>query len=335
MRVAWFLLLPVLLAGGEPPASSAPPPALAPTVLVCTWVGGSGDQWIQEVGFAGDGSIVAKGGVEGGKGKGFAVGYSADGAKCLGIVGDANVPSSGQKGDRWANSGTTVSDPATSSTLTIGYKQVAGLLQQPYLTSSLGWKWWGWTEAQAGSLRADSRGVRLHVMPGGRFLAKCWTDGGNSILIKDPRDLAKPNPATQATTIKKDAGGSASILIVGDARTGEPLHGTFMKHRPQAEGFDTWGRIYIAQMTPTGKDAWMLGGGGFCILDRDLMRAELNASVGCDQLLCLAVQGNLLVLGGVIGESTTVSAGALKVKNPAQPKPGGGADGFLMVIKLW
>ena len=322
---------------------AGPAPALAPALVTLTCVGGTGDQYVSEVGFLPDGTIY-------GRGTGFTVGYSKDGTKCLGIQGDPNTPSTQRRGALWANKGSSIN--VGNITLTIGYRQVHAILQQPFIKSSAGWSWWGWSheEAKKRELMADSRGVAIHPLPGSRFLAKCWCDGGNTVLEKDPRDLDKPNPAL-ANPYNRSAAGSASLYIIGDARTGEPLHATWMIHRPQAEAVDAYGRVYISQQAqrkfgPVHKDSLGLGGGaGISIFNPTLSQCLFSATLGGDTSYAVAVRENMLVVGGSIGQARKDKEGRaegvendpakLPVRNPAQSRPGGGEDGFLAILRLW
>jgi hypothetical protein len=328
----WLCLsMSPLLQATKSEKGATPEMPLAPQLVTLAVVGGAADQWIQEVGFLPDGKIYGKSG--GGQ---FTVLYSANGAKCLGLSGDLNAPSSGPQGEVWANGGSTTKS-STGSTLTIGFKQVGKNLQQPYLFSKNGWRWWDWNEKDAGSLRADSRGVRVHFLPGGRFLAKCWTDGGNSTLTRDPRDVSKPNPATNNAAVMKGAGGSATLYVLGDEKTGLPICGTFMKHRPQAEAFDESGRIYVAQpvgdQAKDGPKGFDFGGdAGFCVLDPSLSRVLFTTTLGPGRANAIAVHNGICVVGGGVPAD---GAGSFQQRNPAQPKPGGGQDGFLAIIRLW
>jgi predicted component of type VI protein secretion system len=322
---------------------AGPAPSLAPALVTLTCIGGAGDQYINEVGFLPDGTVY-------GRGTGFMVGYSKDGTKCLGIQGDPNTPGTQRRGSLWANKGSSIN--AGNTTLTIGYRQVHAILQQPFIKSSAGWSWWGWSqeEAKKRELMADSRGVAVYPLPGGRFLAKCWCDGGNTVLERDPRDLDKPNPAL-ANPYNRSAAGSASLYIIGDARTGEPLHATWMIHRPQAEAVDAYGRVYVAQQAqrkfgPVHKDSLGLGGGaGISVFNPALSQCLFSATLGGDMCYALAVRENMLVIGGSIGQARKDKEGKvegvendpakLPVRNPAQSKPGGGEDGFLAILRLW
>jgi hypothetical protein len=308
-------------------------PKLRPEVLALTWVGGKGGQWIQEVGFSADGTIYGKSGTDPKTApRGFVVHYAVDG-KFLDVRGDVNTPSGGRKGEKWTG-GVNVKDAESGIGLEIGYKQVGKNLQQPYLRSSAGWKWWGWGGGEAGErkLMADSRGVRVHILPGGLFRSKCWCDGGNTTLSRDPLDLAKGNSYSQ--------GGKGTLYMIGDLKTGTPLFGTWCGFRPQAEAVDAWGRIYtteIGKAAGTSEDALKLGGDGFAVLDPTLSKRLYLGSLGADRVLCMAVKENLLVVGGVIGSAKSGGSDPAKlpVKNPAQPRPGGDEDGFLAIVKLW
>lgn len=317
---------------------AAAAPALKPEILALTLVGGKGDQWLQEVGFTSDGRVFGKSGTDAKTApRGFTVYYSAEG-KFLNVEGDVNLPSGGLRGERWANGGTSVRDPATGVTLEIGYKQVARLLQQPFLRSSAGWKWWGWGAGQAETykLMADSRGVRVYLAPGGLFLAKCWTDGGNTTLARHPMDLAHGNRFTKDGFVK---GGKGSIYMLGDVKTGTPLVGTWAGFRPQAEAVDAWGRVYSCELGRTAgtpDDRFKLGGDGVYVLDPLLSKRLFLGSLGMDRVLCMAIKDNILVVGGSTGGAKSAADPAvLRVTNPAQPAPGGGEDGVLAVIKLW
>jgi hypothetical protein len=294
-------------------------------------VGGAGDQWIQEVGFSPNGIY--------GKSSAFTAMYDSTGNRFLGITGNLALPSTGMKGALWSNkSGSTIVSNGIS--LTLKMKQVHAILQQPCLTSSAGWKWWDWTHEQVthnsgpyAPQMADSRGVSMLALPGGKFLTKCWADGGNTVLQCDPRDINKPN-AYLTKGIDKSFSGARSLYMIGDANTGEPLYGTVFGFRPEAECTDGDGRIYVAMGWDRGKkekDSFGLGGQGFSILSPDLSDIVFFGSLGVTKPLCIAVQGNYCVVGGLIEEK---DAEKLKTLNSAQPKPGGGTDGFIAIIKL-
>lgn len=319
------------LSAGKPASTGAVAPALKPELLALTYAGGSGEQWIQEVGFMPDGQIF-------GKGTGFNVFYAPTG-KYVGTTGDLNTPSTGGKGRSYAVR-KTFTNPYDNSKWEFGYKQVHKILQQPFLVSPHGWKWWDWSHdvCKERELMADSRGVNLLFCPRERFIAMVWRDGGNSSITMDPRDLDKKNIWTHR------GGGTASYYMLGDCKTGEPLAGIHYAFRPGAEAVDAWGRFYTSQTVDGKPDALNLGGAGLSIYDAELKECLFNTSLGGDRALSIALRENILVIGGVAGrgagkdkKGNDVSAqdAKLNVKNPSQEKAGGGVDGFLAIFKLW
>lgn len=315
---------------------SAAAPLLKPTLLVNTLVGGPGDQFIRSVEFGADGEIM-------GKGKGFEVRYDA-GASSGVVSGDPNTVDS----DKFAGNGkpsrigNKLTDPRNGQTYEIGYRQVAGVLQQPTLVSSAGWQWWNWTEEQAGDLRADSRGYDLSLTPNGQFLAIAWTDGGNSTLTRDPQDLSKELEATKGSLMASAAGLATLYLLVNPA-VGRPVSGTFLYTTSMNRAIDRYGRVYLTDKigkntTPTNPFEQPAGAGaGLAVLRPDLKQLELNVVLGAacadgakSTLASVAVRDNILVLGGTSCTSPIASS-----ENAVQQQPGGGQDGYLVVIRLW
>jgi serine/threonine-protein kinase len=328
-----------------PPAAdeSGPAPMLRPQIVALFAVGGPGNQYIRQVGIEGTQAW--------GKGAGFAVAIDlASGAAT--VSGDIAT----DDGDPWdwklvrdPKARTELKDPRNGFTYTIGTVQVHPILQQPLLTSTAGWKLWGWTHAQVadeyknvrgGPLMADSRGCDLWLMPGGNLGVLCWTDGGNSVLTRDPRDLSKPNDAAESPgSWRASPGGMASLFLLVDAKDGTPRSGTFVRSPVTERAVDPWGRVYL----PRAQDGAMAvagatdnAGGGLFVLAPDLHTAELNARLGGgaaeggqEGFATLALHGNILVLGG------TTNSTAPPAIHGIQPKPGGGQDGFICVVKLW
>jgi hypothetical protein len=158
------------------------------------------------------------------------------------------------------------------------------------------------------------------------------------VLERDPRNLDARNPAL-ANAYNRCAAGSGSLYVIGDAKTGEPLHATWMIHRPQAEAVDQYGRIYIAQRAarkfgPVHHDSLGLGGGaGVSIFNQALSECMFSATLGGDTAYALAVRDNMLVLGGSIGYQpkgkgfTGVSDGTLSLLGSDTVGPVGGAGG--------
>lgn len=338
-------------AGGTPPPAQGGPnggddptgtvdtstaPAFAPTLLVSTLVGGAGKQYVRSVEFAADGRIVARG-------KGFTLTYNADLSRGT-LEGDAATDDGDpyQGGNKLAQIGNKVSDPRNGQTYDIGYRQVGGNLQQPYLSSSKGWKFWGWNETEAGSLRADSRGYDIWLMPNGRIALVAWTDGGNSTLTRDPQDLGKELEATKGA-LQSSAAGLATLWLLVDADAGRPVSGTFLYTQAMTRAVDRWGRIYIP--SSVSKNSTITNpfnqaanaDAGLIVLRPDLKQADLNIRLGgaCTSgsanLSALAVRDDRLLMGGTHCSAT---ANFPATSNAYQSKPGGDQDGWLVVIKL-
>lgn len=315
---------------------SSTAPAFKPTLLVNTLVGGTSDQYVRSVGFGPNGEIW-------GKGKGFQLQYDAAG-KTGSVSGDVNTSDTDnfRGNNKLENIGNELMDPRNGQTYTIGYKQVAATLQQPFLTSTAGWKFWGWSASQVGSLLADSRGYDLSLMPNGRIMALAWTDGGDSTLAKDPFDLSRDLAATQGA-LQSSAGGLASLYLLIDPAAGKPVSGTFLYTQCLNRTVDRYGRVYITDKIskntapknpfnqPDGASA------GLFVLTPDLKQEALNIVLGAacgksgsSTLASVAVRNNILVMGGTSCESNIVPT-----DNAVQKTPGGGQDGYLVVIKLW
>lgn len=312
-------------------------PAFAPKLLVNTIVGGAGNQFIRRVFFKQDGSIV-------GVGNGFEVVYDAEGSKGT-ISGDPNTNDEHEfRGNSKPNRiGNEVSDGRNGQTYKIGYRQVGGNLQQPFLEAGTTWKFWGWKESEVGDLRADSRGYDISFMPNGLIMALAWTDGGNSTLTRDPQNLKAPLKATEGA-IMSSAGGLATLYLLIDPALGRPLSGTFLYTQSMNRAVDRYGRVYITDRitkntTPTNPFSQPdEARAGFIVLTPDLKKAALNIKLGANcakpersTFASVAVRKNILVLGG----TTCSSAPIVATANAVQSDPGGDQDGYLAIISLW
>jgi hypothetical protein len=214
------------------------PPTIKPEILVSTWIGKGGDQAINEVGFGSGNQVYAKGN------GGFEVVY--DLSTLNGRVSGDTSASMGAE----AKYNTQPSHPKTTQSVTdknghtysIVTKQVNALLQQPLLTSSAGWRYWGWSHSTVvndtkgvrwGPLMADSRGYDVWLMPEGRIGVKCWTDGGNSVLTRHPQDLKKDNPIEGMGPMRASSGGMASMYMLldpgEDGKNPKIVGGTFVR----------------------------------------------------------------------------------------------------------
>jgi hypothetical protein len=326
------------------PKAGVQEPTLKPQILAVTYIGGEGNQWIQEVGFTSDGKIYGKSG-----GGTFTVYYSTDGRK-LSVEGDISKPCTGLRGPPLNRSGghtfrTTC--PSTKVKLEIGYESFGATKAQPFLTSSAEWKWWGWETGDMGKgMEASARGNRLYWLHDDRFLAKVFVDGGKSTVQKDPRNLKNDNTAL-STAMVRDPGGPGTMYITGGTKTGIPGLATFVKGKALAEALDPWERLYVGvpYETKNTPDIFKLGGAaGLCVINANLTTCIFNSTLGADHIYSMALKDNILVLGGNIGMAQDLDPGVksknlppknLKTTNPAQATPGGDEDGFLAIIKLW
>jgi hypothetical protein len=326
------------------PKAGEQEPTLKPQILALTYIGGEGDQWIQEVGFTPDGKIYAKSG-----GGTFTVYYTKEGKK-FGVEGDITKPCTGPRGPEQntrGNKAFRTTCPTTKVKLELGYESFGGMKAQPYLTSSADWKWWGWEAGDMGKgMESSARGNRLYWLQDDRFLAKVFVDGGKSTVQKDPRNLKTDNTAL-STAMLRDPAGPGTLYISGNTKTGIPGLATFVKGKALAEAIDPWERLYVGVYTDSkaSPDAFKLGGmAGLTVINGNLTNAVFTGTLGADHIYSMAIKDNILVLGGNIGmsidldpnvQAKNIPPAKLKVTSPAQSMPGGGEDGFLAIIKLW
>jgi hypothetical protein len=328
------------------PKAGMEAPTPKPQIVTLTYIGGTGNQWIQEVGFMEDGRIFAKSG-----GGTFTVYYSADGTKKLEVEGDISKPCTGNRGPNlktWGGGAYRASCPTSKVKLEIGSHSYGVTKAQPYLKStSHDWKWWGWTLDDMGKgMEAGARGVNVHFLQDDRFLATAHGDAANTTLAKDPRKLKDANPAL-VTALLTNPAGPGTLYMVGNGKNGTPVVGTFIKGKALAETVDPWERVYIGLPWSGNNitDTFKIGGvSGFCILNQNLTTCLFSSTLGADNIFSMALKDNILVLGGNIGQAFTpdpkvtpknIAPAKLPVKNPAQSVPGGEEDGFLAIIKLW
>jgi hypothetical protein len=314
-------------------------PPFKPELLVLTWVGGTDDQAFTEATFAADGTITARGT------SGLAVNYSADGTRLLGVTGDRNAPGEAKILRNCAVQRTT-KNPFDGTEWQYGYKQVHSILQQPYVISPHGWHWWKWWYSichdHPQSLMADSRCIELWFPNPTHFLVWVWSDGGNSSLDRDPRDLGKENLATKGQYF-----GGGTKIMRGVQKTGEPLNGWNFPGRPAEVVMDAYGNLYTAGLPRSNvkEKLFRAGGAGVCVFNPDL-GIETAMCFGEVRLLSLAVRGNLLAVVGQVGRKASTDKegkpvpavdprACIQVHNPVQPEPGGDGDAFLALVRLW
>lgn len=303
------------------------PPPLKPELLCVGRAGGKGDQWLAQVAVKGFKAHAA--------GEGdfkVSVEVMADGAvktKVWGNVQAAQSPSGALPHVKTGKTGS----------LKFGFNQVAPLLQLPYLKGP-GWQLWGWTEAQAkrskaryAPLMADS-GIRLVLpMPNRNWYVVGVTDGGNSSLRADPRDI----DATLEFPISFGGGGGQSSYAFEITPKGEPLRQMILRGSANGAAWDDWGRmLVVGRGVVKGDDreaqaAFGYGdGGGLAFVDAEWRQVLFRACFDRASLWAASIDsesGLAAVVGFVDGD--------VKELNPVQSKPGGGKDGFIAVFRLW
>ena len=285
------------------------------------------------------------------RGQGFSVRYTVAGGG-IKVEGDASTPDTeGFSGrpELPGDPGRAYEDPRVGLDFRVGFRQ-ASSLQTPIFRAFKGeervWALWGHAvdDIKDKRLGADSRCYGAWAMPKGRLGVQCWTDGGNSVLAKDPRDLGRGAMWTQGAYMS-GAGGMASLYALVDPKEGgQVLSGTFIARHVSPLIADPWGRVIVADVAtrrnagdditnPFGQHEE--AGAGFFVLDPELRTPLLNVVLGGDckdgkqRFGAIALQGGLLALAG------TTCAGDLAVVTPAQDKAGGGQDGFLAIVRLW
>lgn len=303
------------------------PPTLQPELLCIARVGGKGDQWLNQVSVKGW-KVQAAG--------------EADFKVSVEVLADGTVKSKAW-GNLSAEQTILTSLPhvkvAKVGTLEYGFNQVAPLLQQPFLKAP-GWSWWGWSEAQAkkakaryAPLMADS-GIRLVLpTPHKNFLVVGITDGGNTCLRADPRDI----DVTLDFPIAFGGGAGQSSYVFEATPKGELVHQMILRGSANGVAWDAWGRpLIVGRGVVKGDDkeaqaAFGHGdGGGLVFADADWTRPVFKACFEHTSLWAVSIdsESGLAAVVGVID-------GELKELNPIQAKPGGGKDGFIAVFKLW
>ena len=166
--------------------------AIRPKLICHSLVGGSGNQVIRRVELTADGRAI-------GHGPGFTV--TVDLATQHGFVtgnldatDDEKVSTGGHLRKDWKRTSShagTLTDPRDGASYRYMTLQVHPILQQPWAERVGDWELWGWSHSEANgkSLMADSRLYRLWLLPDNRLGVLCWTDGGNTTLGRNPRDL--------------------------------------------------------------------------------------------------------------------------------------------------
>jgi hypothetical protein len=254
-------------AGGDsspatPPGPDAPP--ITPTLLVSTYLGGAGDQYISDVHFDAQGNIVAVMG-------GATVTYDA--AALHGTTSGDVAPSMDMATfpiryplPQGGLSTNRLTDPRNGQTYTWGtHPNVGhggtlcpsqckgectpgdpqpGLLQMAFLSSSAGWKLWdyAWDPCVQQCVVADSRGYDLFPLAGNQVGMMLWTDGGDTPLRRDPTDVTKPATFTDGS-FGEDPGGMGTLFARIDPTSGVVSGGTWLAGTSRRDWPAAAGRI--------------------------------------------------------------------------------------------
>ncbi|MCU0673408.1 MAG: hypothetical protein MUE69_11515 [Myxococcota bacterium] len=321
-------------------------PPLAPELVALTYVGGAGDQHVRRVRFADDGAVV-------GEGASFVVTYDGAAGSVEGDVDTADAESFSDRPALPGDPGAAVEDPRFGLTYRVGYRQAGGSLQLPIFRAFAGeerlWGLWGHAVADvmAADLGADTRCYQAWLMPNDHVGVQCWTDGGNSVLAKEPRDLTSPgfDPSwAEGSYMRSPAGMATSYALVDPRDGGSVVSGTFVASHVANLIVDPWGRVIVARTAtsrsggaaPTNPFDQAETGSGFLVLSSDLRDVIANVRIGgttCEggtqSFGSLALRDGVLVLGG------TTCAPDLATRNAVQSDHGGGQDGMLAVVRLY
>jgi len=335
MRYFWVFLvahgaLGVPLLAAEPAVELAP--AIAPKLLFASRLGGPGDQWLPQVRVKGR---VIQAATKEGLGLQVivadddSVSAKAFGNRAVACRIDNNLPNGGKEGPyQW------------------GYNQVHPLLQQPFLKGP-GWQWWGWNNDQARSatatyapFMADSRIRTVTILADRSLVAVGTADGGNTSLRADPRDINRNFPFPIGNDQTGGGGGGLSSWVFHISPQGEPLGQAVFRGLIAGITSDRWGRPYfVGQAVIKGDDRSGFGygdGAGLVIADADWQKILFKTHFGCEDGGAFFLWGiDVDSSSGLAAVSGYCSGKTFTGVNAIQEEPGGDADGFVAVIRLW
>jgi hypothetical protein len=330
-----FVFLALLMPGkanAETPAA----PEVKPELLLVTRVGGNGDQWLRRVQVQGN-RVVALGEQD------FSVQV---------VVADDNTVKGTITGNIHAehknvNRGINHVKSAKMGPLTYGYKQVAPLLQQPYMNGP-GWSLWGWTEEQCKKAKgtyapfmADSGISHVQMSPHNTYFAASYCDGGNTSLRVDPRNIDKD----LSFSISHGGGGGKSAFCFEIDPTGKLLRQMVFRGWVNCVCWDEFQRPIMAgaAVLKAGQAPDKFGsndGAGIAMADAEWSKLIFGTHIGNGEseskdksehvFWSVAIDsktGICAVAGYVRGE--------LKQHNALQNQAGTGTDGLLAIFRLW
>ena len=327
-------------------AADGQAPALNPTLVGLTRVGGKGDQYIR--------SLSSENGLIDASGEGFSLLFQLS-SLSFGLADGSDIeiddtesyektqPLPGDPGRKYV-------DDRIGLDFRVGFRQAGGNLQMPIFRAFMGderqWSLWGHAvkDVEDRGLGADTRCYQAWGMPEGRIGVQCWSDGGNSVLGREPRDLNQNPPAWLDGSYRNSPGGVA-FALVNPADGGSAESGTFIGSHVGPVVTDGWGRVYSGRVNPNlaedsfqGQSASVQS--GLLILDPSMKKVLFQASIGGDEckgdkgfqsfLYALQVDKYLALAGSICSDATLDST-----DNAFQNDGGGGQDGWVAVVQLW
>jgi hypothetical protein len=152
----------------------------------------------------------------------------------------------------------------------------------------------------------------LWPMPEGRIGARWSVDGPGTVLASAP---SEGQPATWG-----DCQGPALFYAIIDPSSGTIIATRWIDAGPAPQVVDAWGRMWLATL-PGGRP-------GLTVIAADLTHDEASIPLGTPQgdgrFLAMAVHGRQLVLAG--------QARHANQRHGVQPAPGGGHDGWMVIL---
>lgn len=268
-------------------------------------------------------------------------------------------------------------DSASGLIFVAGYTQKASDLKVAYLrayNAAGAPRWTNYDQSasaiKGASLAADSEGRRVTVGRDGKLYFAGWTDGGNAIYGRDPRDLGRRLGAQELITFDNynnpfNISGAKSLAWYGrfEPASGALLGGQWMLTRlSDGKGNSISIRAIDAAEDGTllvagdsayaikGRVGMQLGGvtlgdyeGGepfFLVMSPDLRARRLwtalaapGTSAGGSPLRGAAIRAGVLAVGGTLSQRTSAPPRAL-FTTPDGPRPAlaGGAEGYLLTM---
>ncbi|TVR14654.1 MAG: hypothetical protein EA401_04020 [Planctomycetota bacterium] len=312
-------------------------PRVQPELLWVGTFGGTGDQWLEQIRFH-RGMIQA---TSGGSRPAFGVQVRFDDDGAIEDVRSAGNP------NQQMEVRTAWSDGGKIDNVEYGYRQVHRILQQPFMRGP-DWELWGWGYGQANSSSnmADSRIRHALKAPNDDIIAIGWTDGGNSVFRRDPKDLSQGLGARMGIGNRETTGGGrgASSWVFRIDQQGEVQKAMVFRGGIHTAVWDEWGRIIVGGSGVFQPRAGIFpqygDGAGIIMADRSWDRMLFRAHVAgtkpdagpraSAQVWGMAIdneRGLLAICGWV--------EGAMAVTDSEELKHSQDKDAFLAIMRLW